>query len=86
MLRPVIPNFADLDDWHRAQLFRQRLATAMRGRFADEEAFSKEALLPEINMELPVEDLYGSQEAELVLNEMQECNEVFYSEGIVYRI
>ena len=67
-------------------MFRQRLAAAMRGRFADEEAFSKEALLPEINMDLPIEELFGSQEAELVLADMQEKNEVFYSEGIVYRI
>lgn len=70
----------------RAAMFRQRLAAAMRGKFADEDAFSKEALLPEINMDLPLEQLYVSQEAEAILADMQEKNEVFFSEGIVYRI
>jgi DNA replication licensing factor MCM3 len=42
--------------------------------------------MPVINEGLPVEELFGSQEAELVLNEMQERNEIFYSEGTIYRV
>jgi DNA replication licensing factor MCM3 len=70
----------------RAELFRTRLALALRGKFAEDEAFSKEDLLPEINEGLPVEELFGSAEAELVLLDMQEKNQIFYSEGIVYKI
>ena len=88
IVRPVLDTQATAVslDPTRARLFRQRLATAMRGRFAEEEAFSKEALLPEINMGVPVEELFGSSEAELVLADMQEKNEIFFSEGIVYKL
>ena len=70
----------------RLQLFRTRLAAALRGRFAEDEAFGKDILMPVINEGLPVEELFGTQEAELVLNEMQERNEIFYSEGTIYRV
>lgn len=58
----------------------------MRTRFQDDEAFSKESLLPEVNMGLPVEDLFGSTEADLILNDMGTKNEIFYSDDVVYRL
>ena len=58
----------------------------MKSRFADDEAFSKEALMPEINMGLPVEELFSSAEANAVLADMQDKNEIFFSDGIVYKI
>lgn len=58
----------------------------MKSRFADDEAFSKEALMPEINMGLPVEELFSSAEANTVLADMQDKNEIFFSDGIVYKI
>ncbi|KAL7005953.1 MCM DNA helicase complex subunit [Cystobasidiomycetes sp. EMM_F5] len=70
----------------RAQLFRTRLAEAMKGRFADEEAFSKDALMPEVNMGLPIEQLFSALEADAALAEMQDKNEIFFSDGIVYKI
>jgi DNA replication licensing factor MCM3 len=67
-------------------MFKTRLATAMREKFADEEAFSRDALLPELNEGLPIEELFGTQEATTILEEMAERNEIFYSEEIVYRL
>lgn len=70
----------------RAQMFRTRVALALRTRFADEDAISKEAFLPEINTDLPAEEMYGSREAETILADMSEKNEIYYSENIVYRV
>lgn len=58
----------------------------MKGRFADEEAFSKDALMPEVNMGLPIEQLFSALEADAALAEMQDKNEIFFSDGIVYKI
>lgn len=69
-----------------ANLFKTRLATAMHDKFADDEAFSRDALLPELNMGLPVDQLFGVREADAILQEMQERNEIFFSDGIVYKI
>lgn len=69
-----------------ANLFKTRLATAMREKFAEEEAFSRDALLPEINVGLPLEQLFGVREADTILQEMQERNEIFFSDDIIYKI
>lgn len=70
----------------RANLFKTRLAAALREQFADEEAFTRDALLPVINEGLPVERLYSIMEADAILTDMQSRNEVYFSEGIVYKI
>lgn len=67
-------------------MFKTRLATAMREKFADEEAFSRDALLPELNEGLPVEELFGVREADAILQDMQDRNEIFYSDEIIYKI
>lgn len=58
----------------------------MRTRFAEEEVFSREDLLPQVNEGLPVDELFSSSQAEQALQDMQERNEVYYSDGMIYRI
>lgn len=71
----------------REKLFRQRMAAALRGKFAEYEAIPKEELLPELNEGLPIEDLFDSAEADLAFNAMHEKNEIFCSgDDMVYRI
>ena len=69
-----------------AALFRTRVAAAFAGPFANNDEITRETLLPEINMGLPAEELFGTLEAERYLTVMNDANQLMWSEGVVYKL
>ena len=62
----------------RAALFRRRVANVFSGRFADTDEVTRETLLPEINLGLPVADLFSAQEADRFLQIMNDDNKIMF--------
>lgn len=68
--------------------FRTRMATAMgpNGSLAEEDVMTLETLLPVLNDDVRVNDLYDTIEARAALARMHDDNEIMFSEENVYRL
>ncbi|KAN0063157.1 MCM DNA helicase complex subunit [Thecaphora frezii] len=56
------------------------------GSLSEEDAVTLEELLPMINQGIAADKLFDSREARQALEQMNEVNEVMFSDGVVYRI
>lgn len=70
----------------RLKLFRKRLAALFSSTLQDTEQIELENLLPMINEGLSSVELFGTDEATNACQVMTDANELFISEGIVYKM
>lgn len=68
---------------NRINEFRSRVATTFQGAFFGVDTISLETLLPEVNRGLPMDQLFGTEDAEQVLKLMNDANDLMYSDQIV---
>lgn len=68
---------------NRIKTFRTRVATSFQQNFASEDSISLEAMLPIINEGLPIDQLFGTDDATTILNDMNDENLIMFAEGTV---
>lgn len=69
----------------RHDLLKSRLSAALRGTFREEEQVTRELLLPELNVGLPLDEIFGPDEADEILAQLHEEDVVMYTDGVVVR-
>jgi DNA replication licensing factor MCM3 len=70
----------------RLDLFRTRLDAVFTSNLASEGMIDLKELLPMINEGMDTVDLFGSSEARVAAERMNEGNEIMLAEGIVYKV
>ncbi|KAI0032481.1 ATP dependent DNA helicase [Vararia minispora EC-137] len=68
------------------QLFRTRLSKLWSGKFQDDDQVFLADLVQAINEGLSMDQLFGTAEATVALDEMTAANDLMLSDGIVYKV
>lgn len=70
----------------RVDLFRARLSAVFESDAASAGYIDFEDLLPKINEDMALDELFGSREARAAVQAMNDRNEVMFSDGTVYKV
>lgn len=71
--------------FRRHDLLKSRVSAALRGPFREEDQVTRELLLPEINVGLPLDDIFGPDEADEILGQLHDEDVIMYTDGVVVR-